>query len=98
MIIAGVFLLGAVQGFIKGLVRQVASLVGLVAGLLIARALFGAVGAAVKNSGSMVRLRGPVPSGFDGENAGFSFIPYCFNCISQISEGNFPFIVMTLRG
>ena len=44
MIIAGVFLLGAVQGFIKGLVRQVASLVGLVAGLLIARALFGAVG------------------------------------------------------
>ena len=44
MIIVGVFLLGAVQGFIKGLVRQVASLVGLVAGLLIARALFGAVG------------------------------------------------------
>ena len=44
MIIAGVFLLGAIQGFIKGLVRQVASLVGLIAGLLIARALFGVVG------------------------------------------------------
>ncbi len=44
MIIAGVFLLGAIQGFMKGLVRQVASLVGLVAGLFIARALFGAAG------------------------------------------------------
>lgn len=36
--------LGALQGFRKGLVSQVASIVGLVAGLLVARALFGAVG------------------------------------------------------
>ena len=44
MLMAGVFLLGAIQGFIKGFVRQLAGLVGLVAGLLIARALFGVVG------------------------------------------------------
>ena len=36
--------LGALQGFRKGLVSQVASIVGLIAGLLIARALFGVVG------------------------------------------------------
>lgn len=36
--------MGTIGGFIKGFIRQLASLVGLVAGLLVARALFGVVG------------------------------------------------------
>lgn len=35
---------GAVLGFMKGFIRQLASIVGLIAGLLIARALFASVG------------------------------------------------------
>ena len=35
---------GALIGFMKGLIKQVFSMVGLVAGLLVARALFGVVG------------------------------------------------------
>ena len=35
---------GAVVGFMKGFIKQVVSMVGLVAGLLVARALFGVVG------------------------------------------------------
>lgn len=36
--------LGAVVGFSKGFIRQLASVVGLVAGLLVARALYASVG------------------------------------------------------
>lgn len=36
--------IGAIIGFMKGFIKQVFSLVGLVAGLLVARALFGVVG------------------------------------------------------
>lgn len=36
--------MGAVLGFSKGFIRQLASIVGLIAGLLIARALFASVG------------------------------------------------------
>ena len=34
---------GVIQGLMKGFLKQLAAIVGLVAGLLIARALFGAV-------------------------------------------------------
>lgn len=44
MLMAGICLIGAVRGFMKGFVRQLAGIVGLIAGLLIARALFGTVG------------------------------------------------------
>ena len=43
-IIIGIVALGAILGFMKGGIRQVAGVVGLVAGLLIARAMFGALG------------------------------------------------------
>lgn len=43
-IIIAVIGLGAVTGFAKGVIRQLASVVGLVAGLLVARALFASVG------------------------------------------------------
>lgn len=36
--------IGAIIGFMKGFIKQVISMVGLVAGLLVARALFGVVG------------------------------------------------------
>ena len=44
LIIVIVLGVGGVIGFMKGLIKQVASMVGLVAGLLVARALFGVVG------------------------------------------------------
>ncbi len=43
-IIIGAMAVGAVLGFSKGAVRQIATLVGLVAGLLLARALYFTVG------------------------------------------------------
>lgn len=39
-----IFVAGAVLGFWKGFIKQLASIVGLVAGLLLARMLFGVVG------------------------------------------------------
>lgn len=43
-IIVVVLALGAISGFLKGFLKQLASIIGLVAGLLVARALFAAVG------------------------------------------------------
>ena len=43
-IIIGAFVVGAILGFSKGALRQIATLIGLVAGLLLARALYAAVG------------------------------------------------------
>ena len=43
-IIVAVLAMGAVSGFMKGFLKQLASIVGLVAGLLVARALFAGLG------------------------------------------------------
>lgn len=43
-IIIAVLAMGAVSGFMKGFLNQLASIVGLVAGLLVARALFAGLG------------------------------------------------------
>lgn len=43
-IIMGAFVVGAILGFSKGALRQIATLIGLVAGLLLARTLYAAVG------------------------------------------------------
>ncbi len=43
-VILGIIILGAIWGFAKGFIKQLASLVGLIAGLLIARALYISVG------------------------------------------------------
>lgn len=42
--IIGIILIGAISGFTKGFIKQLASIIGLIAGLLIARALFATVG------------------------------------------------------
>lgn len=42
--IIGIILIGAILGFSKGFIKQLASIIGLIAGLLIARALFASVG------------------------------------------------------
>ena len=44
IILLAILALGVIRGYMRGLVRQLASLVGLVAGLLIARALYAGVG------------------------------------------------------
>ena len=44
LVIVIMLALGAIVGFMKGFIKQVISMVGLIAGLLVARALFGAVG------------------------------------------------------
>lgn len=43
-IIIAILAMGAVSGFMKGILKQLASIVGLVAGLLVARALFAGLG------------------------------------------------------
>lgn len=43
-IIVAIISIGAILGFTKGFIRQLASIVGLVVGLLVARALFASVG------------------------------------------------------
>lgn len=44
IVILIVIAVGVIQGFIQGLLKQIASTVGFIAGLLLARALFGMVG------------------------------------------------------
>lgn len=43
-IIIGIIFIGAILGFTKGFIKQLSSIVGLIAGLLLARALFASVG------------------------------------------------------
>lgn len=43
-IIVSIFIIGSVLGFAKGAVKQLAAIVGIIAGLLVARALFSQVG------------------------------------------------------
>ena len=50
--------LGAVVGFSKGFIRQLASVVGLVAGLLVARALYASVGEKLAMETSLTFARG----------------------------------------
>ena len=42
--IIGIIFIGAILGFTKGFIKQLSSIVGLIAGLLLARALFASVG------------------------------------------------------